>query len=119
MMMTRFQVICAVGVSISMLGGCLPKDSEVAATPSLKINQESLCQVDSWQHDAVASLCSEGQKVVFLPNSFGNEQLPIIFSAVNCDLRYTVALTKGGVTCIYKPIVPTPPAAQSKGSEGG
>jgi hypothetical protein len=75
-----------------------------------------LCEVKTWQYDDVAAACKPGQKIVFLPESFGNEQLPVIFAAVNCDLRYSVALTTGAVTCIYHPIVPKPatPAAQSK-----
>ena len=76
------------------------------AESSGAINQKDLCQVQSWHHDDVATSCRPGQKVVFLPPSFGNEQLPIIFAAVNCDLRYTVALTNGAVTCIYGPITP-------------
>jgi hypothetical protein len=38
-----------------------------------------------------------------VPASFGNEQLPVLFAAVNCDMRYAIALTKGGVACIYEP----------------
>jgi hypothetical protein len=76
------------------------------------IDQTNLCEVHAWRHDIVAGACKPGQKVAFLPPSFGNEQLPIIFAAVNCDLRYSVALTNGAVTCIYQPITPRPaPAA--------
>jgi len=45
--------------------------------------------------------CKVGRKVLFLPQTFGNEQLPVLFAAINCDLRYAVALTNGAVTCIY------------------
>lgn len=70
------------------------------------INQADICEVNAWQGDETAKVCKQGQKVVFLPQSFGNEQLPILFAAVNCDLRYSVALTNGGVTCIYNPLKP-------------
>ena len=70
------------------------------------IDQAQLCQVGGWEAEGVAAVCKPGQKVVFLPRSFGNEQLPILFAAVNCDLRYAVALTSGAVTCIYLPITP-------------
>jgi hypothetical protein len=50
--------------------------------------------------------------VAFLPDRWGNEQLPVIFAAVNCDLRYSVALTEGAVTCIYAPITPDVEAAE-------
>jgi len=76
------------------------------------VDQTNLCQVSTWRHDDVAKECKPGQKIVFLPDSFGNEQLPIIFAAVNCDLQHSVALTNGGVACIYTPI--TPKSAQSK-----
>ena len=81
------------------------------------IDQANLCEVKLWQHDDVASSCKPGQKVVYLPSSWGNEQLPIIFAAVNCDLRYAVALTNGAVTCIYGPITPSPaePPKQAAG----
>lgn len=74
-------------------------------TPS-SINQKNLCEVTQWQHDVVAKKCNPGQKVVFLPDRWGNDQLPILFAAVNCDLKYSVAMNSGGVTCIYNPITP-------------
>jgi hypothetical protein len=70
------------------------------------IDQKNLCEVDSWRFDEVAAACRPGQKVAFVPKSFGNEQLPVIFAAVNCDLRYSIALTNGAVACIYGPITP-------------
>ncbi|MGX5915023.1 hypothetical protein ACR0ST_09855 [Aliidiomarina sp. Khilg15.8] len=74
------------------------------AEGSVGIDQGSLCEVDAWQRDITAAECEPGQKVVFLPGSFGNEQLPVIFAAVNCDHRFSIALTKGGVSCIYTPL---------------
>lgn len=76
--------------------------------PAVAIDQASLCQVDDYR---VATTCRPGQKIVFLPASFGNEQLPVMFAALNCDLRYSVALTQGAVTCIFGPITPSRPAA--------
>jgi hypothetical protein len=67
------------------------------------IDQDNLCEVNSWAPAETSKTCKVGQKVVFLPNSFGNEQLPILFAALNCDLRYSVALTTGAVSCIYAP----------------
>ena len=64
-------------------------------------NPDNLCQVSIWQREAVALVCKPGEKVVFLPKTFGNEQLPVYFAAVNCDLRYPVVWTTGGVTCIW------------------
>jgi len=71
---------------------------------SVSIDQENLCEVDGWQKDITSASCKAGQKIVYLPKSFGNEQLPVIFSAVNCDHRFSIALTNGGVSCIYTPL---------------
>ena len=75
-----------------------------AAAPALAINQGDVCEVKGWQYDnAVQAGCTPGQKIIFAPDTFGNEQLPILFAAVNCDMRYAIALTNGGVACIYEP----------------
>jgi hypothetical protein len=87
------------------LGACSRHAPEA---PSVAIDQASLCQVDDYR---VATACRPGQKIVFLPARFGNEQLPVMFAALNCDLRYNVALTQGAVTCIFGPITPSQPAA--------
>ncbi|MDR3347031.1 MAG: hypothetical protein LBN32_00300 [Helicobacteraceae bacterium] len=68
------------------------------------VDQENVCEVGDWRGEAVAKACKRGQKVVFLPDSFGDKQLPILFTAFNCDHRYSIALTEGGVSCIYNPI---------------
>lgn len=103
----RFVSATVAVIAASILSGCNQQNPAVNATEP-KINQSSLCEVSTWKYDVVASACKAGQKVVFLPQSWGNEQLPIIFAAVNCDLRYSVAMTNGAVTCIYGPITPTP-----------
>lgn len=100
--------LCVIGATLALAGCNQP--ATVANLPT--INQADVCEVKSWQHDASALACKPGQKIVFLPGSFGNEQLPIMFAAVNCDMRYSIALTNGGVACIYAPITPTA-AAQS------
>ena len=94
-------------IAASVLSGC-NQPSPAASTAEPKIDQTSVCEASSWQYEVVASACKPGQKVVFLPKSWGNEQLPVIFAAVNCDLRYNVAMTNGAVTCIYGPITLTP-----------
>ena|ERR1043166_6859632 len=65
------------------------------------INQTDVCETQDY---GVAQDCKAGQKVVFLPRQFGNAQLPVYFAAANCDLRYSVVLTNGAVTCIFMPI---------------
>jgi hypothetical protein len=95
-----------VGAALA-LAGCNRAEAVAGAAA---INQAALCRVNDWQLDASSAVCKPGQKIVFLPETFGNEQLPIMFAAVNCDMRHSIALTKGGVACIYAPIKPLPPS---------
>lgn len=78
------------------------------------IKPSSLCQVSSYERSSTEQACTPGQKVVFLPNRWGNEQLPIMFAALNCDLRYSIVSNNGGITCIYLPTVMSEPLANSK-----
>lgn len=93
------KLLTAAAVTVLLLGGCTSKNAKAE-----NIDQDNLCQVKLWQYDVVAAACKPGQKVLFSPSNFGNVQLPIIFAAVNCDLRYNVVLTEGAVTCIYRGI---------------
>lgn len=105
--------VAALTIAAMVLGACTQHTPQVAtasdaapapSAPKDILDQNNLCEVSGWQHDVAKAECEPGQKIVFLPKSWGNEQLPILFAAVNCDLRYSVALTTGGVTCIYAPI---------------
>ena len=108
--------IASIVVSAFLIGACTPSTSPAPASTSdpsaataspsgaEMIDQDHLCEVSGWQHDIAKEYCKPGQKIAYLPESWGNDQLPILFAAVNCDLRYSVALTKGAVTCIYAPI---------------
>lgn len=108
----RFLAGAAILSLTAGMAGCLP--SGVAAPSASAPEQGTLCEVGAWRKDAVAKSCKPGQKVVFLPETFGNEQLPVIFAAVNCDLRYEVALTRGAVACIYAPLADAAqPAAEA------
>ncbi len=112
----NLRTCAAICVFTSVLSsGCAqrpPATGDTKAQPAspteLTIDQNALCEVGVWRHDEVAQSCKPGQKIVFLPGSWGNEQLPVIFAAVNCDLRYSVAMTNGAVACIYGPITPQP-----------
>ena len=92
------KIVTILSLSILMLSGC---NQEKPA-----IDQKTLCEVTDWKKDITAASCQVGQKVLYRPSSFGNEQLPIYFAAVNCDHRFSIALTNGGVSCIYTPIKP-------------
>ena len=78
--------------------------SSCGAASAPNPEQQAICETSSVNMDDNAKFCKAGQKIVFLPQSFGNEQLPILFSAGNCDLRYSVSQSKGGVTCIFLPV---------------
>lgn len=99
-------LIAAFTVSLAACGQDHPTPGHDG--PAAAIDQTNLCEVKRWERDIVKESCVPGQKVVYLPDRFGNAQLPIFFAAVNCDLRYTVALTEGAVTCIYLPITLEP-----------
>ena len=108
----KYHVACVALTTalVASLAGCdrsLP--AAKGASPSASPDQATLCEVREWRRDVTEAACKAGQKAVFLPPRWGNEQLPILFAAVNCDLRYAVALTNGGVTCIYVgPLAPKP-----------
>ena len=68
------------------------------------VEQTTLCTTASWKAADNVGKCKEGQKIAFLPSSFGNEQLPILFIALNCDVRFSVSLTNGGAICVFKPV---------------
>lgn len=72
-----------------------------APASAASINQDKICETGEWR---TVENCEVGQKVAFFPARFGNEQLPILFAASHCDLRYSVVATNGAVTCIYKPL---------------
>lgn len=105
----RFAMFAALAATV-FVAGC---NQQPAPVKEASIDQANLCEVKDWMHGPVAESCNPGQKVVFLPNSWGNEQLPVIFAAVNCDMRYQVVMTNGGVTCIYGPITPKAAAADN------
>src|SRR5690606_38882869 len=95
-----------IALSTSLLCACAPSGpGQTADNEPDEINQAKLCEVNAWQNDVVKAACEPGQTVVFLPHSLENEQLPVIFADVNRDLRYNVALTNGGVTCIFSPVM--------------
>ena len=97
--------LLAVALAASLLTACdSPSPTGSSLASAMAIDQSKVCEVTDWHHDVVKTACTPGQKVVFLPNSWGNEQLPVIFAAVNCDLRFNVAMTVGGVTCVFAPI---------------
>ncbi|MGN0915573.1 MAG: hypothetical protein ACI4NE_04385 [Succinivibrio sp.] len=44
--------------------------------------------------------CQKGSQLLFLPQTWGNDQLPILVAGYNCDFNHPVVYNNGGVTCI-------------------
>jgi len=103
--------------ALGLISACGGSGAQSIALP--EPSQTDICETNDV---GVATNCKTGQKIVFLPAQFGNAQLPVYFAAANCDLRYSVVLTNGAVTCIFKPIKLTEeakgtsaPASQAQG----
>ena len=97
--MKRFALISA-AIATTLLATACGKDTATSGGAPAALAQEKVCEVRGWTAD-VTSECQPGQKIAFLPNQWGNEQLPLLFAAVNCDMRYTDAMNNGGVVCIH------------------
>jgi hypothetical protein len=62
--------------------------------------QDSVCAVD--QLDGLTEIeCERGNVIAFLPNVWGNEQMPVIFSVLACDMNRPVIHNNGGVACTF------------------
>lgn len=101
----RISLLISATVGSLMIAACGNKDgvetSKNAAVNVTLLDQTKACQSSDLIPPAQ---CKRGQKVIFLPQTFGNEQLPVMFSVLNCDFRYSVVVTRGAVACIYEPI---------------
>lgn len=92
-MLSKLKNFSILALSSGFLMGC---DSQ------LSIDQQNICMVDQAGYDTVSATCKEGQKVLFIPDVFGNKQMPIVFAGIYCDMRYQVVHNEGGVACVFK-----------------
>jgi hypothetical protein len=76
-----------------ILSSCL----ESVKNQESKEDKSALCVIENKDEDV--SRCKDGQLLVFLPNSWGNDQLPIIVAALYCNFDYSVVYNNGGVVC--------------------
>ena len=90
-------IICAFSVLIACDSSKPQIDGPIA------IDQETFCFAVDLDAALISKFCKVGQKVLFNPVQWGNEQFPVRFAAKYCDLRYSVVITTGAVSCIYKP----------------
>lgn len=104
--MTRFSDIAAIVFALSALVACTqsPSAGSRSDDDAAGLIQGEYCET---QELAAPEHCKPGQRIVFLPSRFGNEQLPVLFAAANCDLRYSVVITNGGVACVFIRVVST------------
>jgi hypothetical protein len=94
--------ICIAAAAAALLtacGGGEKSASVAAAAAKAGFNQASVCEFSNWR-DGV-SACKDGQLALFLPNSWGNERLPLLAAAMNCDWNYQVVQNVGGVVCVF------------------
>jgi hypothetical protein len=100
-MFSRNRVLSAAVIATAFFGlsGCLSTSAQAQSD----INQKEMCEVSSIEFSAIDNECSEGQKVLWAPNTFGNEQSPVIFASLYCDHRFEIVSSVGAVSCIYNP----------------
>ena len=82
--------IFLIAALVAFLAGCNQGQST--------IDQSSLC---TYSTDVQASKCAEGQLSFFSPDSWGNEQLPLIVASTYCDFNHPVMYNNSGVVCVF------------------
>jgi hypothetical protein len=115
-----FRVAIAAALLVACGGG--KSETSVAAVPSpaakdVPSQPSKLC---AFSNDDEAVKCQPGQIALYVPNSWGNEQLPIIYAAKYCDFNFPIVHTNGAVSCVFfkgrtvvkndEPTVPAAPA---------
>ena len=98
--------IFVLGLSALALAGCIDKNKGAvlaapqAAPQTPKVEQQEsnrVCYVTSYDTRA----CKKGDTLLYLPEKWGNEQLPVDFASQKCDFSKQIVWTNGGVSCIY------------------
>ncbi|MGH8433082.1 MAG: hypothetical protein ACRERX_01075 [Pseudomonas sp.] len=79
-----------IGASALALSGCFGQKT--------KIDQTNLC---TYNTDAQAERCKDGQLAWFKPEQWKNEQQPLSVAAAYCDFNYQVMYNKAGVICVF------------------
>ncbi len=75
-----------------------PPASVVAVTSDFTANTSQLCMFANIEE---AGKCKSGQTAFFAPQSWGNEQFPVVVAAKYCDFNHPIVLTNGGVACVF------------------
>ncbi|MGB9873431.1 MAG: hypothetical protein ACPLRS_00490 [Hydrogenobacter sp.] len=63
-----------------------------------RVDNSELCVVNDFR---LIPNCKEGNLIAFLPESWGNDQLPLYFVALHCDFNHQIIYNNSGVVCVY------------------
>lgn len=63
-----------------------------------KINNGDICITNDFR---TIPNCKNGELIAFLPNSWGNDQLPLYFITLHCDFNHQIVYNRSGVVCVY------------------
>ncbi|MDP3846779.1 MAG: hypothetical protein Q8R10_10210 [Pseudomonas sp.] len=79
-----------IGASALALSGCFGQAPE--------LDQSYLC---TYNTDAQAERCKDGQLAWFKPEQWNNEQEPLSVAAAYCDFTQQIMYNKAGVICVF------------------
>ena len=85
---------------LSVLLAAMPMTLNEAAIADAAFDQSSVCIIDRIPSDKPPP-CKEGQLLLFSPNIWGNEKMPIVVATFLCDFRYPIIHNTAGVGCIF------------------
>lgn len=64
-----------------------------------ELKQNSMCHVSNAEE--MVQNCKDGDILLFTPQIFGNEQLPINITGFACDFERPIVWNASGVTCVF------------------
>lgn len=76
--------------------GNLVKNADNTSSEAPEVGTQ-LCM--AFDMDSIGN-CQKGTKLMFLPQRWGNDQLPIIVAGSHCDFNHPVVYNNGGVACV-------------------
>ncbi len=87
------------GAAIAVLGASLMLASCGGGFSNTgKINNGDICITNDFR---TIPNCKNGELIAFLPNSWGNDQLPLYFITLHCDFNHKIVYNRSGVVCVY------------------
>jgi len=91
--MVRKLILCVLFVILSPGAAFFANEQAQAGS------RDRLCCVSDLQ--TAYETCHDGDIVVFLPEVYGSDQLPVVAAASFCDFSKPIVWTKGGVCCVF------------------